>query len=137
MERVAKCNAILETYNNLNPNETNALLIENIPVLSIFKRTAYRPYLGKKKRFQLPDRIKVRQMFKEKMKIKVDRIISSNDKVIDCPSSENICLAFKLPTPPSTQWPILSLCRRIEDTLELPPIECEEVVAKLKSLTRK
>ena len=133
-ERIAKCDSVLESCLNLNPNETNQILIENMPVLSNSKKTSYRPYLGKKKLFQLPDRIKLRQMFKEKMKQTVDRIISSNDNVTESPSTEDICQAFQLPAPQSTNWPILSFCQRIEETLELPSITCDEVVEKLKSL---
>ena len=133
-ERIAHCNSVLESCTSLNPNETNKLLIENIPVLNESKTTAYRPYLGTKKPFQLPDRIKLRQLFKEKMKQTVDKIINSNENVSECPSTDSICQAFQLQAPTTNHWPILSLCRRVEETLELPPIECAEVVAKLNSL---
>ena len=133
-ERIAHCNTVLESCNDLNPNETNKIMIENMPVLSESKTTSYRPYLGKKKPFQLPDRIKLRQMFKEKMKQTVDRIIVSTENVSESPSTESICQAFQLPAPTTNHWPILSFCRRIEETLELLPIDCEEIVEKLKSL---
>ena len=133
-ERIEKCNSITESCTNLNPNEINEILINNIPVLSKPKSKSYRPYLGTKKPFQLPDRIKLRQLFKEKMKQTVDRITFPSETIRESPSTENICQAFQLPASLINNWPILTFCTRVEETLELTPIDFEEVISKLKSL---
>ena len=130
-ERTDKCNDIIDTIKDFEPEQINDALIANTSVRPKVKH--FKPYLGEKTGFKLPNKIQIRQIFKNNMKNAVNMILSET-VATGSPSIDDIRVAFKKEAPNMTEWPILNFCPTYSPSLDIEPITCLEIVSKFKTL---
>ena len=133
-DRITKCDGIVSKCLDLNDEEIYNVLVNNFPVRSKSMKQRYGPYLGVREPFQLPDKFKLRLLFKNNMKHTVNKILCQAERVSQLPSIDDIVMAFEKPTPQSTCWPLLEICHISSCKLELTPISKSEVVSKLQTM---
>ena len=106
-ERTDKCDGIIDKIKDLDPEKINDSLIDNTSVRP--KINNLKPYLGEKSRFTLPNKEKIRQIFKKTMKNAVNMILIET-VTTSSTSIDDILLTFEKVIPNTTDWSILNLC---------------------------
>lgn len=133
-DRTAKSQAIFHQCQLQNANDIYQTLLNNLPIQLLPGRKTYKPYLGRKKPFQLPNKVQLQEDFKTKMKPTVERIISQPNDVSTLPSVDLILKTFEVPSVESDEWPLLQFCQRAQQTLVLEPFSYKEVQKKLSTI---
>ena len=134
MRRITKSKLLMQKHLNDDAETIYKVIVDNIPITRFPGKIDRKPYLGKRKLFELPDKVILQANFRKCIGKTVNKIISCAENVCEQPSIRDIENAYRQVSPADFDPTLLEVCGQINGTLELIEIRGEEVVHKLKTL---
>ena len=130
--RITKSILLVEKHLNDDAESIYEAIANNIPITRPPGKTERRPYLGKKKLFEIPDKVILQANFRKCMGKTVNKIITCAENVTEQPTVNDIEEAYNQIEEATYNPELLRVWEPMYDTLEITEITNDEVIQILK-----